>query len=85
MKKRFLLNRIALDAADVSPRHIQSAAAVVAHLADAGLSFWDGAAMPAGITADATAVEFFVKVALTYLPVNDFVEGCHRGEPLTLF
>ncbi len=44
----FFLDRIALHAADVSPRHSQPAALVEAHLAHADRPFGQGTAVAAG-------------------------------------
>ena len=78
VKKRLLLDGIALDPADVSPRHIESTAAVVAHFADSGLPLRDGAAMAAGITAHPIAIELLIQVAFAHLLVDDIAERGHR-------
>jgi hypothetical protein len=56
-----LFNGIALHPGGVAPRHVKSAAAVVANFAYAGLAIRNRAAMTAGKTADAIVVQFFVK------------------------
>lgn len=53
MKKRLLLDWIALQARDVAERYTQLAVLDEAHLADAALAFADQAAMAASDTADA--------------------------------
>src|SRR5579872_3012647 len=78
VKERLLLDGITLHAADVSPRYIQRAAAVVPHFANAGLSLRDGAAMPACVTADAVAIKFLVKIAFAHLLVDNFAQCSHR-------
>ena len=50
MEEGFFLYRVALDAADIAPRHIKSSASVVANLANPGLAIWDLATVPAGKT-----------------------------------
>jgi hypothetical protein len=49
VEKRFFLDRIALHAADVSPRHSQLAALVESHLAHADRSVGQGTAVAAGV------------------------------------
>jgi len=49
VEERFLLDRIALDAADVAPRHLQGSAFVESNFADACTAGWDGALMTAGV------------------------------------
>ena len=41
VKEGLLLDRITLGSSSVSPRHVQSAAAIVADFANAGLTFWN--------------------------------------------
>ena len=77
MEKRLLLDGVALNAADISPRDIQSSAAIVTHLANSRLTVRDGTAVAAGVTAHAIAVELFVKLALTHVFVNDVTQGRH--------
>jgi uncharacterized protein len=56
VEERLLLDRIALHAADVPVRHVQDAAAVEAHLADADGALGDGAGVAAGIAAEPAAL-----------------------------
>ncbi len=85
MEERLLLDGIALHAAHISPGHVQSAAAVVANLADSGLPFRDGTAMAAGEAAKPIAVELFVKLAFACVLVDDIAEGGHRENLWLLF
>jgi hypothetical protein len=84
MKERLFLDWIALHAAYVAPRYVQSAATVVADLANSRLAFRDGTAMPAGVAANPATIEFFVKIALTNVLVNNVTQGGHR-KPLQAF
>ena len=52
MKEGLLLDRIALHAADVAPRHVQRAAVVEAHVADAQRAVGNRALVPARIAAE---------------------------------
>jgi hypothetical protein len=80
VEERLLLNGIALHAADISPGHVESSALVVANFANSGLSFWDGATVPTGETADAIAIQLFVKIGISYLnvPVEDVAKSGHN-------
>jgi hypothetical protein len=64
VKEWFLLDRIALHAADVTPRHQQAAALVEAHLADANRPFRQRTAVPAREAAQSSVRQCFVEVAL---------------------
>jgi len=79
VKKRLLLNGIALHAGGVSPWNEEGAAAIEADFADSGLAFGDGAAVSAGEAADTIVVEFFVErgVGLADVVVEDLAEGGH--------
>jgi len=79
VEEGLFLDGIALYTANIAPRHIQRTAAVVAHLADAGLAVGDRATMAAGITADTVAVELFVQLSFADVLVNDVAEGRHNG------
>jgi hypothetical protein len=85
VKKRLLLDRIALDAADISPGYVEGSAAIVAYLADSGLAFGDWATMTTGITAYPVAVEFLVKFAFAHVLVDDIAKGSHDPGPLLTF
>jgi hypothetical protein len=79
VEERLLLDRVALYAADIPPRHVQSAAPVVADFADAGLTFGNRAAMTAGVAANAIAIEFLVEVAFSHSLIHDFAKSWHAG------
>ena len=81
VKKRLLLDGIALRSGGVSPGDVELAAAVVADLADAGLAFGDGAAVAAGEAADAVVVELLVESCVGFADslVEDGAEGGHGG------
>ena len=74
MEEGLLLDRIALDSANVSPGDIELAAAVVANLADTGLAFGDRALVSAGVAAQAIAVERLDQLgsSLANMRVEDF-------------
>ena len=57
VEERLLLDRVALHAADVAPRHVQRPAPVEADLADAGGAVGQGTGVAAGDAADAPLVE----------------------------
>ncbi len=80
MEERLFLDGIALHSADITPGHIECAALVVPHLADAGLTIGNGAAVTAGVAAHAVAIELLVEITLADVLVNDVAEGGH-GEP----
>ena len=61
MEKGLLLDGIALHSRGVAPRHVESAAAVESHFADAGLSLGNGTAVAAGEAADAIIAEMLVE------------------------
>jgi len=84
MEKRFLLDGVTLNASDVSPGHVEFAAAIEAHLADADLSIRDGTAVAAGETAYAIALDGLVEFALADVLIQNFSEGRQRI-PLPLF
>ena len=64
VEERLLLDRIALHAADVAPRHPQPPALVEAHLADADGAVGQGTAMAARVTAQAAVGQPVVQRAL---------------------
>ena len=59
MKERFLLDRIALHAADIAVWNVQHAAAVEADLADAGGAVGDGARVTARMAAQPATIDRF--------------------------
>jgi len=85
MKERLLLNGIALHSANIAPGHVESPTLVVAHLADPGLALGNGAAMPAGVAANAIAVELLVEIAFADGLVDDVAQGGQWENRLTLF
>jgi hypothetical protein len=78
MKKRFLLNGIALHPANISPRHVESPPAVVTYLANPRLPVRDRTAMPARITAHPIAVELLIKLPLPHLLIDDIPKRSHQ-------
>ena len=79
VKEWLLFDWIALHAAHVSPRHVESAAPVVTHLANSRLTLWNWTAVSTGKTAHSIAIEFLVKIALTHILVNDVAQGWHEN------
>jgi hypothetical protein len=79
MEKRLLLDGIALRSGDVSPGHVECSAAVIANLANAGLTVWDGATVSAGKAADAILVEPLVKTRVSFVDslIEDAAESGH--------
>src|SRR6516165_4805743 len=77
MEEGFFLYRVALDAADVAPWHIQGSTAVIANLAYPRLAVWDLATVPAGKTLHPVALEPFVKFTLANVFMNDFAQLTH--------
>ena len=63
VEERLLLDRIALHAADVAPRHAQRSALVEAHLADADRAFGQRTAVAAGVALQAPVIEHPVELA----------------------
>src|SRR5580698_8982541 len=78
VKKRLLLNGIALYAAHITPRHVESSTLVVADFTDTGLAIGNGTAMAACVTADAVAVELLVQLAFADVLINDVTQSRHR-------
>ena len=64
VEERLLLDRIALHAADVAPRHAQRSALVEAHLADADRAVGQRTAMAAGEAAQPAVRQDVVQLAL---------------------
>src|SRR5437867_2148794 len=79
MEERFLLNRIALNSSDVTPRHVQFSALIKANFAHAGLPFENRTAMPAGETANAIAINRLVKFAFADVMIQDFAKSGHQA------
>src|SRR5712692_9249503 len=77
MEEGFFLYRLALDAADIAPWHIESSTPVVANLANAGLAVRDLATVSSGKTPHPVAVELFVELTLANVFMNDFAQRTH--------
>ena len=77
VKKRFLLDRIALSPGGISPWNIERAAPVVADFADARLAVGDGAAMSASEATHAVFVELFVEIEVGF--ANVLIEDGAQG------
>jgi hypothetical protein len=77
VEERLLLDGIALGSGDVSPGHVEGSAAVIANLANAGLTIGDGATMSAGKTADAILVEPLVKLGIGF--ADSLIENAAEG------
>jgi hypothetical protein len=71
MKKRLLLDRVALHAGDIAPRHLQHAVLVVAHFTDADRAGRNATIVAAGMTTDPLTIEPIVHVALTRAGTQD--------------
>src|SRR2546428_4405357 len=78
VKERLLLDRIALHAADVAPRHHEASVVVESHFADADRPRWQRTAMAARITTQPAIRERFVQVALTRF-VRQQLSQCRHG------
>jgi len=77
VKKRLLLDGIALRSGDVAPRHVECSATVIANLANAGLTVGDGATVSAGKTADAIFIEPLVKERIGF--ADSLIENTAKG------
>jgi hypothetical protein len=64
VKEWFLLDRIALHAADVTPRYQQAATLVEAHLADADRPLRQRTTVPARVAAQSSVGQRLVEIAL---------------------
>src|SRR6266498_3273487 len=78
MKERLLLDRIALDAADITPRHLEPSTLVEAHLAHADRAVGQGAAMPARVAAQPAVGKRLVQLTVARLARQDLSQGRHR-------
>jgi hypothetical protein len=76
-----LLDGITLHATDIAPWNIQRPTAVITNLAHAGLTVGNRACVAAGVTAHPIAVQFFVKLTLADILVDDIAKSSQR-EPL---
>jgi hypothetical protein len=84
MKKRLLLDGIALHSSNVSPGNVELPTAVVADFADSRLSLRNWATMPASKAADAVPFDFLVQLALADVLMKNFLKRRQRL-PLGLF
>src|SRR6266568_6002540 len=84
VKKRFLLDGIALHAANIAPRNIKLATLVVANFADSRLAFCNWTAMSAGEAANAISLDLLVQLAFTDVPIQNITER-RQLKPLYLF
>jgi hypothetical protein len=80
MEKGLLFDGIALHSGGISPRHVESAATVKAHLADSGLPLGNGTAVAAGKAADALIAEILVERRIGFADslVENVPQGGHR-------
>jgi hypothetical protein len=84
VKERLLLDGIALNTADVTPRHVQGATPVETHFANPRLPFWDGTTVPAGVTADAFVVKRLPEYAFLDVVGEHFGKSGHKLLPTIL-
>ena len=86
VEEGFLLDRIALHASGISPRNIELAGAIKAHLAHTSLAFGNRATMTAGETADAIIPEILNQgwIGFAYSLVEDVAQRGQVGS-LCLF
>ena len=82
VEERLLLDRIALHAADVAPRHAQPSALVEANLADADRAFGQRAAVPARVAAQPAVGQHVVELALAGL-AREHISKCGPCASLT--
>src|SRR5262249_52337043 len=82
MEEGLLFDWIALHAADVSPRHQQASALVVADLADADGPVRQGTAVAAGNASQAAVRERFVQFTLSRLVRQHLSQSRHNRCPL---
>ncbi len=71
MKKRLLLDGIALHPTNIAPRNIKLATLVVADFADSRLAFCNWTAMSAGEAANAISLDLLVQLAFTDVPITE--------------
>jgi hypothetical protein len=72
VKKGLLLDRIALNTADVTPGHVQGATPVETYFAHTRLAFRDGTAVPTGVAPDSFAIERFPQDPLSDVACENF-------------
>jgi hypothetical protein len=76
VKKRLLLNRIALHAADVAPRDVQLAALIETDFADTDRTVRQRTAMAAGEASKSPVRQPFVELAFPRFTPENFGERC---------
>jgi hypothetical protein len=64
MEERLLLDGVALHSGNIAPGNVESAAAIEANLADAGLAVGNRTAVSAGIATNAIAIQLFPKTGV---------------------
>src|SRR5438270_14070946 len=79
VKEGLLLDRVALHAAYVSPRHVQCPGLVVADFTHPRLALWNRTAVSAGVTTHAPAVNLLVEVSLADVLIQDVTKGTSHG------
>src|SRR5205085_1856931 len=87
VKERLFLDRIALDAADIAPRHAQTAAVVEANFADPDGALGQRTLMPAGVAAQTSVRQDVVQLAVAGFPREHLGQCGHdlRGSSLLLY
>src|SRR5687768_3839147 len=81
VEEGFILDRIALDTADVAPRHVQHAVAHVANFADTDRAFGNRTFVPARVTADPVPVDLLdeLRGRLSRADLENFGERSHTN------
>src|SRR5215472_9766084 len=77
MEEGLLLHRVALHAAHIAPRHVESATPVETDFAHSRLTFRYWAAVPAGVTANPIAVQLLVQFGSCF--PDALVENLSQG------
>ena len=75
VEERLLLDRIALHAADIAPGHLQAAALVEAHLADADRADRERAAVAAGHAPQTAVGQLLVELAVARFARQNVSKG----------
>jgi hypothetical protein len=77
VKKRLLLDGIALHAAYVAPGNVEGATLVVANLANPGLALRNRTAVSTGVAVDTVAIELLVQLTFAHVLVDDLAQSGH--------
>src|SRR3970282_959830 len=85
MEEGLLLDRVALQGADIAPRHAQGAAIVEAHLANAAASRSDQAAVAAGVALAGPVFPPPYQLPLDGVCVEDVAQRGHALTPRALY